>query len=623
MVEQEQAERLGRRQGRGRGLIPSPSVAGNLRARAGRTGLGPLLVAVPVFFATLLVLWLLPRAGTEWGIFEEVDESRVPDLDGPAPTEVKGWVGELPLDGGARLEARLSPLHSLAGRNAFQADVLPKHLGLGEGTPWRLELRFHPAVAAGATAPAPVSLVGLAVRDAAGPALAPLLAATTPPAEGEVVDPLRTLYALPAGPLAAGEAVQVALWGRAPGEDPRLLLAEGALAIELAPAVFAAPELPRSFASVARPEVHVAALPSGEAGGGVAVASADEVAPREDPREARIAELTALLEAERQSRAEREFAWHQYNRALADLDIARFVGEFAVAEEFHPDEPEATGPDGAEENAKESDPEADPDAGADVGARRANAIHVSLKNLLRMEEVFGLDLLEPGTLGPRGIGPAIFRTLDDWGRLTGSIQADVLRLEGSRAARTLTLVLEGGFESRGGERVPFEGGVRRIVFPFVDPEPWMAELPELFSASDLRPDLDDGRWAKEPLRRELNRLLALDSSMGVYRVWGIGGVLGDRLVDVQIEHFDADGRLIERLFADRVKILLETPGVLLLLEGGASMRGNKKTAFLEGKHRIFLPRAPADEWRAASLPGGSDAATDGLDNTAGTTTEGG
>jgi len=275
------------------------------------------------------------------------------------------------------------------------------------------------------------------------------------------------------------------------------------------------------------------------------------------------------------------------------------VGTFPVDEERLPE--------GLPDEDAEAPEDAEPatDEEAEELARRVGQIYRQLRYLLRSEEVFELDLLEIGTLQPTGVGPAIFRILDGT-RLTGSLRADVLRLEGSRAARTLTLVFDGGYEARGGERTPFEGGVRRIVFPFIDPEPWMKDLPELFAAAELFPDHDDGLWPLESVRHELNRLLGLDVSTGWYRVHGIGGIMGDRFVDVLIEHFNKDGFVEERFFADRMRILLEPPGVLLLLEGGAIVRGQEKSAFLEGKYRIFLPRSPLEEWRRAELPGMSD-----------------
>jgi hypothetical protein len=36
------------------------------------------------------------------------------------------------------------------------------------------------------------------------------------------------------------------------------------------------------------------------------------------------------------------------------------------------------------------------------------------------------------------------------------------------------------------------------------------------------------------------------------------------------------------------------------------VRGEEKTAFLEGRQRIFLPRVDAEQWAAAGVPGLAD-----------------
>ena len=158
--------------------------------------------------------------------------------------------------------------------------------------------------------------------------------------------------------------------------------------------------------------------------------------------------------------------------------------------------------------------------------------------------------------------------------------------------------------------MPFEGGVRRVVLPYVDPDPWLAAVPELFSGDDLAPSTDDGVWNLGELRRELNRLLGLETSTGWYRVRSLSGVLGEELVEVHLEEFDASGRIKRRLFADRVRILLDEQGVQLFLVDGAVVRGDEKVGFRNGEHRIYLPRTPLSEWQTARLPG-MDPAPDG------------
>jgi hypothetical protein len=322
-------------------------------------------------------------------------------------------------------------------------------------------------------------------------------------------------------------------------------------------------------------------------------ASSAERGPEVDPRDERIASLEAALVDERARRRERELAWYEFNRGLASLHLPTVGPGFPVDEELLPEGLVAS----ADEAVEPPEPEPDP------GAERVAAMRIVLHALFRSEGIFGYDPLELGALGDGWVGPVVLKILDDRGRLCGSLSAERLRLEGSRAARSLTLVLEEGFESRRGERVPFAGGIRRIELPFVDPDPWQEALPELFAGSDLVATLDDGRWEREALRRELNRLLGHDVSAGFYRVRGIGGVVGDEYVDVLIEVFDSDAHVRERVFADRMRILPESPGIRIELTGGAIVKGEQKEPFSDGEHTLFVPRSPLSLWEAASLPG--------------------
>ena len=203
----------------------------------------------------------------------------------------------------------------------------------------------------------------------------------------------------------------------------------------------------------------------------------------------------------------------------------------------------------------------------------------------------------------------------DRGRPIGTLSADRLRLEASRAARTLTLVLENGYERRAGERRPFSGraaapdetdprdGSRRIPLSGIDPLPWIEACPELFAEAASDAVLDDGRWDHRALRAALNELLRADASNGWHRVQGFGGVQGSLVRDVQLAHLDREGALEKRIFADRMSFAESGDGIEVLLEDGAFVRGEQKTPFPGGRHRIFLPRADLEAWRAARVPG--------------------
>jgi hypothetical protein len=303
-----------------------------------------------------------------------------------------------------------------------------------------------------------------------------------------------------------------------------------------------------------------------------------------------IADLVKRLDASQRRRSEREYAWFQYNQALVELRLSERVPPFELDPDYEPKtvEPAASAPSPAEELARSL-------------AERAHAIEVSMRHFLLIEEIRGLDILELGALSTGGIGPAVFRLLDDRGRLSGGLSAERLRLEASRSGHTVTLVLENGFESRGGERIPFEGGARRIVLPFVDPEPWIASFPELFPAHQARAPIDDGRHDRGRLQQELNRLLREAGEDGYLRASRIEGVLGGALQLVQLEVYDEQGKLERRLFADRLWILAEAAGVELLLQDGVFVRAGTRTPFVDGTYRVFLPRADQAAWRAAGL----------------------
>ncbi len=486
-----------------------------------------------------------------------------PSVQDEAPREdpepAREWEGVIPW-GEARVHVRLGPLHEEGGLERFRAIALRERLGLSPGEPWRLLLSLE------SSSPCP-GVVSVRVEDDEGLALVPLSEAA---GDAHVEDPLWSLFAPGPGELEPERERPVLLWGRTPeGDEIRIALAgdgshcQGRL--EPAPAA-----LPRWFA--------------GDWGGYTPT-----------PVEAELARLRAELERERARRAERELQFIEFSRLLEGLPTG-------VLPRFPLDPERAPAGPGAEERAPS--PEAPPEDPAALAARsRAEELSRSLSTLMRLEGVRGLDLLEAGTLRGGALGPVIFRVLDERGRLAGSVQAERLRLEASRAAHTVTIVLEDGFESQGGERLPFAGGVRRIALAEVDPAGWIESCPELFSQESRAQGGDDGRWDLGAVKRELNRLLALDTAQGWYRLHSFGGVHGKELVDVQLEEFEASGRLRRRFFADHLQLTAEDETVVLALRDGAIVRGGEKQPFSDGEYRIVLPRALPQEWRSASLPG--------------------
>ena len=472
------------------------------------------------------------------------------------------WQGTLAWEPDVRVHARLAPWQ--AGElETFRSAALRSRYSLAAGEAWRLVLEVE-----GERGLEPGSVV---LRSEDGRALEPL-AALVADRSGDPV------LALLAGELSIlpGESRPLLLWGERPAPRPLTLVieADGKSAEGRLEPVQVDGPLERWFASA--DAVHPEMLAGASAAPGT-----DE-----------LDRLRSELVAERNRRAKRELEWFEYNRALASLAVPGLEG-FPIDPALAPALAGAEPP----EEAPAQDPE------VERKSARAHELARSLSALMKIEGLRGLDLLDPGTLVEGGIGPVIFRTLDERGLLTGSLTAERLRLEASRAARAVTLVLERGFESHGGERIPFASGERRILMAETDPEPWLESCPELFSAEELDPANDDGLWEHASVRRELNRLLALDTGAGWYRLHSFGGVQGRELVDVQLEELEASGRLRRRYFADRLRVSIGEEGVVLELENGAIVRGGEKQGFKDGVHRIFLPRASLEDWRGAALPG--------------------
>ncbi len=343
------------------------------------------------------------------------------------------------------------------------------------------------------------------------------------------------------------------------------------------------------------------ALPGSEdplpAAGPDAAEPRSELERERDRLRERVARLEGELATEREQRLEREQEWLRYTLAIAELE----PGVRGELPQFGPHVPLV-------ELAEDGAPRPTPEERA--AEQRAVEVLASLRALLRAEGVRGLDLLEAGRPAHGATGPVVFRLLDESGRLAGSLFAERLRLEASRSGRTLTLLLEDGFESIGGERLPFDEGTDsqagapwRLDFPDIDPQPWIEALPELFAPEAPERLPDDGRWDLAWVQVELNELLRQETSAGWYRLRRLGGIQGDVLRDVHVEVLSPQGALERRLFADRLRLEPASRGVVLQFEDGVLVRGGQKTPFLEGRHRVYLPRARVERWREAGLPG--------------------
>jgi hypothetical protein len=385
----------------------------------------------------------------------------------------------------------------------------------------------------------------------------------------------------------------------------------------------------------------------------------------------REAELTQQLEAldgalasEQELRYAREREWLEFTQLVGSLGLesAPPIPEFLArssATGTGAESPSGTAPGTSiAEGSGTDDPSTADSAAHDEGAidsrlaratraldERGRSIRAILAALLSAEQVHSLDFREvgrPHTHEGRGVvGPVVARLVDDRGHLVGGLFAERLWIEVSRSARCVTLVLENGYETRGGVREDFavesraprqadepgdpaaEGagteasderapvvraeprGVQRIFLPSVDPEPWLEALPEIIDEGPLVQLIDDGVYDLVALRLALNELLrkaGTEAGEG-WRLRALGGVQSGVLRDVQLVEHAADGTVTRRLFADRLEVHRSDRAIELLLEKGSQERSGRLAPFLEGRYRVALPRARADEWVAAGVPG--------------------
>lgn len=353
--------------------------------------------------------------------------------------------------------------------------------------------------------------------------------------------------------------------------------------------------------------------------------------------EEELVRARAELKQAAERRLRREEEWLEYTRGIAMLEsLAGGVPKFAVDPEVQKKDAGGTGAaasastppaavdaaatEGGAAKAEEGPASAARVAGAPAAAASAPSLTselaaARLQALLAAESVRGVEVLEVGLVQPDHLGPVVLRVRDEGGRLLSVLAADRLRLECSRAGRSVTLVLEHGYERKAGAKTSFEGGpadpdgrggVRRVVVADCDPRPWLEGLPFLFRPEALQPAPHDGSISVESLRAALNIKLREDLSAGHWRVEGLGGVQRGVLFEVSLAQLDEKGNRARTLVADRLTIAplaSDSPrGVELLLQDGSQVKVDSTTPFLDGRFRLVLPRAELSEWRAARIP---------------------
>lgn len=579
-----------------------------------------------------------------------------------APPDVTVWRGVFDLGDGRALTARLSPWHADAQHQAFEARALRRRLGLGAGEPFRLELSV---AAEDGGAPLDVESAALWVEGPSGALRAPAVDPRTD-ALGALLGPTASalgdgdaLQVALWGPAPAGDVAlrgfeevgpAVESWvlaetrvraDRLPRSLARLARAGGAAADASAEAAAAggtaSVELERARERIVTLEAKVAALNAELNRAGDrrierelawiahqrVLASLDGLGPLEEQLRAVLdlpplaadpdaaagtppepEEDPAVVAAREDSRlrAQRlnlllrsEGVW---SLDLLEAGELLYDGDVAAADADADDS--AASAEDAEAGA--GDAAGGEPAGATIVFESVDSADGRLPDGSTPDGAT-TDEVDVAGAHPIGTGPVVFRLLDDRGRLTGSLYAERLWLSGSRSGRSLSIRLEHGYRSARGERTPFDGGSHRIELRHVDPEPFMDALPELFAPDDLERAIDDGRWSLPLVRATFNQLLEREPAGKDYRLAWLGGVVGDEWRDVHFEVRGGDGRTERHLFADSMTLRLEHGSLYVELRDGSTVRGDDKAPFLDGRMRIVIPRADANAWRDALLPG--------------------
>jgi hypothetical protein len=233
---------------------PAPALRG--------PGVGPLVLLVPIFALLAFTLWRQAGGGTV--VEQPTSTERPPSERGERV--VDGWAGSFTVPGAAPfvVEARLTPLHAVPERQAFDAAALAERLGLPEGEPWRLALTARADAVADPEPSSPADMPGPTALPLAALALSGFRVLTGS-GDGPQLDPLRALLAPPRGGLAPGQRVDLMFWRPAPTEarsatasEPSactlsVVLADTALEVALTPTRLAEPGTSASLARLPKP----------------------------------------------------------------------------------------------------------------------------------------------------------------------------------------------------------------------------------------------------------------------------------------------------------------------------------------------------------------------------------
>ncbi|HKE00899.1 MAG TPA: hypothetical protein VKE69_07815 [Planctomycetota bacterium] len=207
-----------------------------------------------------------------------------------------------------------------------------------------------------------------------------------------------------------------------------------------------------------------------------------------------------------------------------------------------------------------------------------------------------LRLLEATSRDGAELGDVVLSRYGDHGRPRGLVYAKRLALEESNVEPRIRVVLRDGYELVGSLKAPFD----RRVIPLrgVAPDVWRDRLPDLLAARSLAsaPLARPTDPALRPIVDRLNRILAAHTDYGRYRVDAIGGLESETLVGVDLVTLAADGRVDQRMFAQRATLGYSREDSRLEIELEEGTRGRERPLpFSGGKLRLIVPGVEAAE----------------------------
>ena len=108
--------------------------------------------------------------------------------------------------------------------------------------------------------------------------------------------------------------------------------------------------------------------------------------------------------------------------------------------------------------------------------------------------------------------------------------------------------------------------------------------------------------AVERVQDELNRLLALAAGDVLYTVDGLGGVEGDRLLDVKVTGRDRERRAVRTLSAERAFVTVDRAAkqVKIDMADGHLLLGGHQAPFFGGRYSVVVDAEP-EAWRVSGL----------------------